>query len=213
MIDLEKIPQHALVGLELIGTAAFAISGVLAALRKNMDMVGICTCGFLVAFGGGTLRDVLIDRRPFFWAEHQSVLLGVLVLCMACALVLKHRHFERSERILQVPDAIGLGLFCATGAHLSWNMAQPAIVIVMMGIITAAFGGVLRDIVCNEIPVLFNDHRPYALCALVGGITYLVLQSLGAPTWLAVGACAVVTTTLRMVSIWLDVKLPEVKPH
>ena len=213
MIALEKIPQHALVGLELIGTAAFAISGVISALRKNMDLVGICTCGFLVAFGGGTLRDVLIDRRPFFWAEHQSVLLGVLLLCLACAVVLKQHHFERSQRLLQIPDAIGLGLFCATGAHLSWNMGQPPMVIVLMGVITAAFGGVLRDIVCMEVPQLFNDHRPYAVCALAGGLGYLALDAAGAPTWATVGTCAVLTTLLRLLSIWLDVKLPAVRPH
>lgn len=84
MNTIDTLSQHTLVGLELVGTAAFALSGVLGAMRKRMDVVGICVCGFLAAFGGGTLRDVLIDRRPFFWSEHQEVLLGVLFLCIAC---------------------------------------------------------------------------------------------------------------------------------
>ena len=73
MNTIDTLSQHTLVGLELVGTAAFALSGVLGAMRKRMDVVGICVCGFLAAFGGGTLRDVLIDRRPFFWSEHQEV--------------------------------------------------------------------------------------------------------------------------------------------
>ena len=76
MSTIHTIGQHTLAGLEWLGTAAFALSGVLSAMRKRMDVVGVVVCGFLAAFDGGTLRDVLIDRRPFFWAEHQTVLLG-----------------------------------------------------------------------------------------------------------------------------------------
>lgn len=200
--------QHSLFILELLGTAAFAVSGVLVALRKRMDGVGICVCGFLAAFGGGTLRDVLIDRRPFFWAEQQAVLLGVLVLCLACAGLLSQRRLERSQRLLQVPDAIGLGLFCATGLQLAWETGQPPVVAVMMGIITATFGGVLRDLACNELPSLFSDHRPYAVCALAGCVAYLLLAWLETPAWMPVAACAVLTTGARLLSLWRDWRLP-----
>ena len=209
MIPIESLRLHTLSGLELIGTAAFAVSGVLSAMRKNMDMVGICVCGFLAAFGGGTLRDVLIDRRPFFWVEHEEALLGIVLFCMACATLFKQRHLERGQKWLQLPDAIGLGLFCTTGMHLAWTMGYAPVVAVLMGIVTATFGGVLRDVVCNEIPQLFNDHRPYAVCALVGGVTYAVLHGVTTLEWLPVAACAIVTTTLRMLSIWLDWKLPS----
>ena len=122
MNTIDTLSQHTLVGLELVGTAAFALSGVLGAMRKRMDLVGICVCGFLAAFGGGTLRDVLIDRRPFFWSEHQEVLLGVLLLCIACATFLKQQDLESGQKLLSIPDALGLGLFCATGLHLSWSL-------------------------------------------------------------------------------------------
>ena len=101
---METLQQHILLVLELLGTAAFAISGVLVALRKRMDVVGICVCGFLAAFGGGTLRDVLIDKRPFFWAEHQMVLLAVLLLCMAC----KTRHQVHQQGWLLWAGGLGL---------------------------------------------------------------------------------------------------------
>ena len=210
-LAIESISQHTLTGLELVGTAAFAFSGVLGAMRKNMDMVGICVCGFLAAFGGGTLRDVLLDRRPFFWVEHQAVLIGVFVLCIACASFLRPAHLERSQHWMQIPDAIGLGLFCTTGIHLSWSMEQPMVVAMMMGVITATFGGVLRDIACNEIPQLFNDHRPYAVCALFGGVVYAAWRMVTPDAGWAVLACASVTIALRVLSLWFDWRLPAIR--
>lgn len=207
---IDTLRQHTLFSLELLGTAAFAVSGVLGAMRKKMDVVGICVCGFLAAFGGGTLRDVLIDRRPFFWAEHQVVLIGVLLLCIACATFFKQARLERGTKLLLVPDAIGLGLFCTTGLHLSWTMEQPAAVAVMMGIVTGTFGGVLRDMVCNEIPSLFRDHRPYAICALVGALAYVGLAWMDAPEWMPVAACTLVTTGTRLLTLWLNWTLPAI---
>lgn len=195
--------------LEFLATIAFAVSGVLGALRKRMDIVGICVCGFLAAFGGGTLRDVLLDRRPFFWVEHQIVLLAVLAISIACASSISRSRLERSQRWLQIPDAIGLGLFCATGTHLSWTVNQPPIVAVMMGVITGTFGGVLRDLVCNEIPELFRDHRPYALCAAAGATAYVVASMVGAVPWVAMTACAVVTGGLRALALHYDFTLPS----
>lgn len=210
MNTLEAISQNSIFVLELLGIAAFAVSGVLAALRKRMDIVGICVCGFLTAFGGGTLRDVLIDRRPFFWVDHQYALLSVLAISIACATLFRRGQLERSQRWLQTPDAIGLGLFCSTGVHLSWMSGQPAVVAIMMGVITGTFGGVLRDLVCNEIPDLFLDHRPYALCAAAGGAVYAASQLGGAASWVAIASCAVVTSGLRLLAIRFDWTLPAV---
>lgn len=210
MNTIDTLSQHTLVGLELVGTAAFALSGVLGAMRKRMDVVGICVCGFLAAFGGGTLRDVLIDRRPFFWSEHQEVLLGVLFLCIACATFLKQQDLESGQKLLSIPDALGLGLFCATGLHLSWSLGQPPAVAIMMGVITGTFGGVLRDMVCNEVPSLFKDHRPYAICALLGACVYAAMTWLECPEWLSIATCAFLTTGTRLLTLWLNWKLPSV---
>lgn len=209
MTAIETLGQPTLVGLEVMGTAAFALSGVISAVRKRMDVVGICVCGFLAAFGGGTLRDLLIDRRPFFWVEHQMMLIGVLTLCILAASLMNRRHFEVGEKVLQIPDAIGLGLFCATGIHLSWSLGLPPVVAIMMGIITGTFGGVLRDVVCNEIPSLFKDHRPYAVCALAGGLVYLLARGLESNAWTAMGLCALVTTGLRGLTLWRNWRLPS----
>lgn len=211
MGTLGTLSQQSILMLEWLGTAAFAVSGVLGAQRKQMDIVGICACAFLAAFGGGTLRDVLLDRRPFFWVEHQGVLLGVLAISVASAALIPRSRLEHGQRWLQVPDAIGLGLFGATGIHLSWTMGQPPLVAILMGVITATFGGVLRDLVCNEIPDLFRDHRPYAICALAGCVGYALISGLDAPSWLPVAACAAITTTTRCLALRYDWRIPAIR--
>jgi uncharacterized membrane protein YeiH len=194
--------------VELGATAAFALSGVLEAARKRMDAVGVCAVGFLAAFGGGTLRDLLLDQRPFFWVRHVEVLWGVLAICVLAMLFLRRRHFKVTERAIQWPDALGLGLFAATGLDQALQLQMPAVVAVLMGIITGVFGGVLRDIVCNEIPSAFKDHRPYAVCAFAGGWVYVGLMEIAAPAWLALVACVVVTAGLRALAVWRNLELP-----
>jgi uncharacterized membrane protein YeiH len=194
--------------VELGATAAFALSGVLEAARKRMDAVGVCAVGFLTAFGGGTLRDLLLDQRPFFWVRHVEVLWGVLALCVLAMLFLRKRHFDVTERAIQWPDALGLGLFAATGVDQALQMQMPAVVAVLMGIITGVFGGVLRDIMCNQIPSAFKDHRPYAVCAFAGGWVYIGLLQIAAPQWLALLASVGVTAGLRVLAIWRNLVLP-----
>jgi len=194
--------------VELGATGAFALSGVMEAARKRLDAVGVCVVGFLAAFGGGTLRDLLLDQRPFFWVRHVDVLWGILALCILAMLFLRQRHFELTERAIQWPDALGLGLFAATGVHQALLLQMPSVVAVLMGVITGVFGGVLRDIVCNEIPSAFKDHRPYAVCAFIGGWVYVGLWYLALPAWLALLACVSVTAGLRALAVWRNVALP-----
>ncbi len=208
MTTLHALGQQSLFVLEMMAVLAGALSGVLGALRQKMDLVGICVCGFLTAFGGGVLRDILIDRRPFFFVEHQGVLIAVLAISAGSAILVGRRGLESGERWLQVPDAIGLGLFSATGAHLSLTLGQPPLVAVMMGVITGSFGGVLRDLICNQIPVLFSDHRPYAICAAAGAAAYVALSTSGAAAGLSIAACVLVATGLRLLAIRLDWRLP-----
>ena len=194
--------------VELAATAAFALSGIMEGARKRLDAVGVCVVGFLTAFGGGTLRDLLLDQRPFFWVRHVEMLWGVLTLCVLAMLFLRVRHFALTEKAIQWPDALGLGLFAATGVHQALQLELPALVAVLMGLITGVFGGVLRDVVCNEIPTAFHDHRPYAVCAFVGGWVYVGLWQIEAPGWLALVACVVVTAGLRALALWRNWQLP-----
>ena len=194
--------------VELAATAAFALAGIMEAARKRLDAVGVCVVGFLTAFGGGTLRDLLLDQRPFFWVLHVEMLWGVLALCVLAMLFLRHRHFDLTERAIQWPDALGLGLFAATGVHQALLLELPAVVAVLMGLITGVFGGVLRDVVCNEIPSAFHDHRPYAVCAFAGGWVYVGLWQIDSPGWVALMVCVAVTAGLRGMALWRNWQLP-----
>jgi uncharacterized membrane protein YeiH len=194
--------------VEVAATAAFALSGVLEAARKRLDAVGVCVVGFLAAFGGGTLRDLLLDQRPFFWVAHVELLWGVLALCMLAMLFLRNRHFKLTERAIQWPDALGLGLFTATGVHQALLLQMPGVVAVLMGVITGVFGGVLRDMVCNEIPSAFRDHRPYAVFAFLGGWAYVGLWQANTAGWLALLLCVAITAGLRAVALWRNWELP-----
>ncbi|EER58645.1 protein of unknown function UPF0126 [Acidovorax delafieldii 2AN] len=193
---------------EVAATAAFALSGVLAAARKRLDAVGVCVVAFVAAFGGGTLRDLLLDQRPFFWVRHTEFIWGILALCMGAMLFMRQRHFEPTERAMLLPDAIGLGLFAAVGVDAALAAGLPFIVGVMMGVTTGVFGGVLRDVLCNEVPQAFSDHRPYALCAFAGGWADIGLRQLDAPAWMALLACVLVTAGLRGLALWRNWALP-----
>ncbi len=208
MNDFDFWGKNLHTAIEIAGTAAFAMSGILEAARKRLDPVGVCVVAFLAAFGGGTLRDLLLDQRPFFWVGHVEVLWGVFALCLLAMSFLKARHFAITERAIQWPDAIGLGLFTAAGVHQSMLLQMPALVVVLMGVITSTFGGVLRDLVCNEIPTAFKDHRPYALCSFAGGWAYLGAAHAGLPQQWALGLCVIVAASLRLLSLWRDWHLP-----
>ncbi len=194
--------------VEVVATVSFALSGVIEGARKRLDAVGICVVAGLSAFGGGTLRDILLDRRPLFWVQHANWIWALLAICAAAMLFMRARHLEPTERAMQWPDALGLGLFSAGGTQIAMDAAMPGIVAVMLGMVTAVFGGVLRDIVCNEIPRAFSDHRPYAVCAFAGGWVLIGLHQADAPQWLALLASAATATALRALAVLLDWRLP-----
>ena len=195
--------------VEAGATLAFALSGLLEAARKKLDAVGVCVVAGLAAYGGGTLRDVLLDRRPFFWVAHSEWLWALLALCIAAMAFLRARHFAPTERAMQWPDALGLGLFSASGTQLALAQDLPGIVAVLMGVITATFGGVLRDIVCNEIPTALRDHQPYAVCAFAGGWVLVGAQQAGMPEGAALVLAAATATGLRALALATGFTLPR----
>jgi uncharacterized membrane protein YeiH len=200
--------SHAQLAVEVVATIAFALSGIIAGARSHLDAVGICVVAGLAAFGGGTVRDVLLDRRPLFWVEHAAWVWLLLGVCVVAMLVLRARHLEPTERAMQWPDALGLGLFAASGTQIALDAGMPAVVAVVLGVVTAAFGGVLRDIACNRLPAAFSDHRPYALCAFAGGWVLVFALAAGLPQWLALLLSAGATTALRVATVLLDWRLP-----
>lgn len=205
--------SNALTAIEAAAVLAFALSGLVAAARKRLDAVGVCVVAGLTAFGGGTLRDVLLDRRPFFWVEHATWLWVLLALCILAMTFMRSRHHSPTLRAMQWPDAVGLGLFTANGTQIALAAGMPPIVAVLMGMITGVFGGVLRDIVCNEIPTAFSDHRPYAICAFFGGWTLIGAQAMQVPDGLALVLAIGVTTGLRAWAMVVGFTLPRWDPE
>lgn len=196
------------IAIEAAATVAFALSGLIEAARKRLDVVGIFMVMGLTAFGGGTLRDILLDRRPFFWVQHALWLWVLLVLCIAAMVFMRARHLEPTERAMQWPDALGLGLFTAGGTQIALDHNMPMIVAVLMGTVTAVFGGVLRDMVCNEIPRAFRDHQPYAVCSFAGGWVMIAAQTAGVPQWLGLVSAAASATVLRLLALQQGWSLP-----
>lgn len=200
--------------VEVSAMLAFALSGVIEATRKQMDVVGICSVAFVTAFGGGTLRDVLLDKRPFFWVTHSGWVWVVLALSVGAALWWRNgAHTRLTERAIRIPDALGLGLFSVVGTSQAAALDLPAVIAAVMGVVTAVFGGVLRDILCNEIPAVFRDHRPYALCAFAGAWVWLAADALAAPGPVALVLGALTAAGLRLLALARGWQVPGLRPE
>eukprot|EP01032_Pedospumella_encystans_P031636 gene31636-35719_t len=173
---MKIVPQvHLITIIEIVAILVGAISGFIEARRKRMDLVGVFTVAFITAFGGGTLRDILLDKRPLFWVQHQEYAILIFVLALIAAPLIRTLRQIVSERVIVVADAVGLGLFAIAGVSQAQQANMPVFIASMMGVITGIFGGVLRDIVCNEVPMVFRDGKPYAICAFICITMYIQL--------------------------------------
>lgn len=197
--------------IEITATIAFALSGLIASARKNLDAFGVFVVTGVSSFGGGTLRDILLDRRPFFWVEHDYWLWVILFLSLLAILFMRNRHIPLTERAIQIPDALGLGLFTALGTQIAIEHQMPYVVCALMGVTTAVFGGVMRDIFCNEIPKAFNDHQPYAVLAFIGSLNVVSLTQMQVKEWIVLSISATLVSTLRIMTIYFKWKLPSWK--
>jgi len=202
-----------LIVIEVGGTVAFAMSGLIEAMRKRMDGVGVFSVAFVSAFGGGTVRDILLDRRPLFWIEHEPYLWLVLAMVLTSPWWLKVAQRELGARLMEWADACGLGLFAISGTSIALAAGMSTLVCLLMGATTAIVGGVARDVLCNEVPKVYQDHRPYALCAVAGGMVFLGLAALGVAAEWASAAGIVTTTGTRLLSLALGWSLPGWRPR
>lgn len=193
--------------IELLGILAFALSGVIEARRKNMDLVGSYAIAFMTALGGGTLRDLLLDKQPV-WVIRQEYPIIIVTVVIGALVMFRVRKFELTEHTIAIPDGIGLGLFSASGCANAFDMGLPPFICVLMGVITATFGGVLRDIACNEIPVIFRRTELYATCSFFAAAAYWGGRVLGADHIISVTASIVIALTLRMLALRYHLRLP-----
>ena len=165
-----------IVVLEMLGTAAFAVSGALAASRKNMDIFGFTVLALMPAVGGGTLRDLILDRTPVFWVANPWYV--AVALSAALAVFLRRFRPGGRMRLLVWVDALGLALFAALGTEISLEFGAGPLVAVMLGVTTGVAGGMIRDIICNEIPLVLTGDI-YATAAFAAGLVFVGADALG----------------------------------
>lgn len=191
--------------LDLCGVAVFAISGVLVAGRKQMDVFGVIVIAMVTAIGGGTIRDLLV-KRPIFWFQNTTY---IYVIIAACLLTMLYTKFLRPpHRILLIMDALGLALFTMSGAHIAEQARLPALIVVMLASITAAAGGMVRDVLCNEIPLVLQKDI-YMTAALAGATVYVLLERIQLNNLLVTLLGMVVVFALRMAAIFWHLHLPR----
>jgi uncharacterized membrane protein YeiH len=195
--------------IEIIGIFAFALSGILEARKKGMDLVGVYVVGMVTAFGGGSLRDIVLNRHPLFWVEHYWYPVILLGLSFLAGLIVRQlTEHVRVMTAVQMLDALGLGLFAASGASVAHQAGTKAFISVLIGVMTGVFGGVLRDVICNEIPYVFQRTELYATCAFVGAWAYLFVVRTGGDELAAVMSCIIITFILRIAAIRYKIRLP-----
>ncbi len=177
-----------------------AFSGFGEAQKKGMDLVGLYVVAFITAFGGGTLRDILLDRRPLFWVEHQEYALLVFALSFIALPLMRFFKAIVSDWVLNLADALGLGLFSVASTGLALELGYQGFASIMMGVITGIFGGVLRDVICNEVPLILRDGKPYAVCAFAGCGAYVVMATNGLDTATALWTSISIVVLLRVLA-------------
>jgi uncharacterized membrane protein YeiH len=195
--------------LDLAGVAVFAISGVLAAGRKGLDLLGVAVIAVVTAIGGGTLRDLLLNRHPIFWIADPTYLWVILA---ATVVTLGYvRLWIASRRALLIADALGLAFFTIGGVQIAQQAGRSDLIALLMGTITGVAGGVLRDVLLGEIPLIFRPGRLYATAAIGGAGLYLLLAWRGISQEAAALAGMAATVGLRLGAIFWRLELPAVR--
>ena len=192
--------------ISILGVLLSGVSGALAAGRKSFDWLGVIVIATVTALGGGTLRDVLLGRFPIFWIRDPNFIVasfGAAFFTLGYA-----RFFSPPRTLLSIADALGLAFFSISGEQISIQMGAPAIVVVLMGTITGSAGGVVRDVLTGEVPLLFQQGELYATASVVGGSVYLWLSQGMLDRGFAALVGMATIAVLRFASIMWRIKLP-----
>lgn len=198
-----------LVSLDYTSVFIFALTGALVASRAQLDLVGFAFLAALTGIGGGTVRDVLLDRNPIFWIEQPAYL---AITTLAALLVFFTAHLVESRyQLLIWLDALALGVAVAAGIGVALALEQPAIIAVLMGIVTGCMGGLMRDVVCNEVPLVLKQGELYVSAAFAGAASGVLASSLGLQSMGVLGAAMAVTVILRAGSLAFGWRLPIYK--
>ncbi|MEM9076671.1 MAG: trimeric intracellular cation channel family protein [Bacteroidota bacterium] len=196
--------------VDILGTIAFAVSGVLVAMDKRLDLFGVLIIAFVTAIGGGTLRDLLIGNTPVTWMRdltYVTIIPSTMILTLIFSKQLKYLR-----RSLFLFDTIGIGLYTMLGIEKGLEANLSPIMCIALGTMTASFGGVLRDILCNEIPVIFRKEI-YATACILGGTLYFAITALGVPEEYAYVSGILAVIIMRILAVRFSIRLPNIYPN
>ncbi len=198
-----------LVLLDYASVLIFALTGALVASRAQLDLVGFAFVACLTAVGGGTVRDLLLDRHPVFWIGQPDY---ILIATAAAVLVFFTAHLMESRyNWLVWLDSIALAIAVAAGTGAALSLGQSGVIVVLMGVTTGCLGGLMRDVVCNEVPLVLKQGELYVSCAFAGALVAEIASELGLDGLATLGLCALVCWSLRAGSLLLGWKLPVYK--
>ena len=193
--------------IDILGTIAFAISGVLVAMDKRLDVFGVLIIAFVTAVGGGTLRDLLIGIKPVGWLNAPVHLLIIVVTVLLAIIFVKQLKYVRKSLFLF--DTIGIGLYTMVGIEKGLAADLLPVMCIALGTITACFGGVIRDILCNEIPVIFRKEI-YATVCILGGLVYFVLIQFPVKDTIAYSLAILTIIIMRVLAVRFKISLPNI---
>ncbi|HEY8917894.1 MAG TPA: trimeric intracellular cation channel family protein [Chitinophaga sp.] len=196
--------------LYIIAITAEAMTAALSAGRRNMDWVGVCMIAWVTALGGGTIRNILLGHYPMTWVSHPEYLLITAGAALFAALIAS--FMRRLKMLFLYLDALGLVVFTIIGCQLAEEMHLPVIIILLSGMITGCAGGVLRDVLCNDIPLLFRKEV-YASVAIVTGGVYLGMEAIGSSAQWATVIASVTGLILRLLAIRYEWQMPKFVYH
>lgn len=197
--------------LDYASVLIFALSGALVASRAQLDLIGFIFIAALTAVGGGTVRDLLLDRNPVFWIAEPT---NIAVAALAAITVFFTAHLIESRLKLVIwLDALALAIAVSAGVAAAFALGHSATITIIMGVITGCMGGLLRDVVCNEVPLVLKQGELYVTAALAGAAAATLALTLTNTVWLPLAACTTLTFTLRAGSIAFGWNIPVYKPR
>ena len=193
--------------IDILGTIAFAISGVSVAMSKRMDVFGLVIIAFVTSIGGGTVRDIMIGQTPVSWMTNMTYVYVILAATLFTIIFQSKINYLRMSLFLF--DTIGIGLYTVVGIEKGLMVGLHPIICIALGTMTACFGGVIRDILCNEIPVIFRKEI-YATACIAGGVVYFVLRQLPIDNNIIFMIAGAVVISIRMIAVKFKISLPSV---
>jgi len=193
--------------IDILGTAAFSVSGVFAAMEKKLDIFGIFIIAFITAIGGGTIRDVIIGDFPVAWMRSNNY--SIVIFLSASIAILFYKRIKDYGRILLLFDSIGIGFFTVLGIHKGIDFDFSPGLCVALGAITACFGGLIRDITLNQIPHIFHKEI-YATACIFGGILYFALLKMSLPGSVLDAICISIIVLVRLIAVKYNWSLPVI---